>query len=106
MNYRLLIAVTSLFLLSVASVLTITGQASAQTTAATPDSDESIVAAVKSALAAKPELKANDLIITSKNGEVKLAGDVEDGQALYNIGLVAQKVEGVKFVVNEMNPKH
>ncbi|CAK0759345.1 hypothetical protein CCP3SC1_300001 [Gammaproteobacteria bacterium] len=56
-------------------------------------------------LAAKPELKAGDLEITSKAGEVTIAGTVDDGRQLYNIADTAQKVPGVKWIVNEMYPK-
>lgn len=103
MKNRLLIA--ALFAAVAATALPMGGQALAQTAAAAVN-DEALVGAVKAALADKPELKANDLKITSKNGEVTLAGPVEDGRTLYNIGLTVQKVPGVKYVINEMMPKH
>lgn len=80
-------------------------QAMAQTVEAAP-SDDAIVAAVKAALAEKPELKSADLKISSKNGEVTLAGPVEDGRTLFNIAVIVEKIQGVKFVINEMHPKH
>ena len=67
--------------------------------------DDAIVAAVKSALAAKPELKSDTLKITSKKGEVTIAGNVDDGKQLVNIAMTAEKVPGVKAVLNEMYPK-
>ena len=103
MKYRPVLALVALFATAILPVLTFTGQVAAQTAA---PGDEAVVSAVKSTLAARPDLKAGALKITSKNGEVTLAGDVEDGQALYNISLAVQKVDGVKVVINEMSPKH
>lgn len=70
--------------------------------AANPDAE--LVAAVKAELAKQPQLKAGNLDISSKNGEVTVKGDVEDGMQLYQIGLAVQKVKGVKAVINGMNP--
>lgn len=103
MKNRLLRA--ALFASVIGTALPMSGQALAQADAKAPN-DEAIVAAVKAALAGKPELKASDLKVTSKNGEVTLEGPVEDGRTLYNISVAAQKVSGVKFVINEMMPKH
>lgn len=100
MKNRTLIAV--LFASAIAATLPIGGQALAQSAAA-PANDEATVAAVKAALAAKPELKAEDLKVTSKNGEVTIAGTVESGRQLYNVADTAQKVSGVKWVNNEMS---
>jgi osmotically-inducible protein OsmY len=80
------------------------GAALAQSAAAEPD-DAAIVSAVKSALAAKPELKADKLKISSKKGEVSIDGDVEDGQQLFKIAQTAETVAGVKAVINGMQPK-
>lgn len=68
--------------------------------------DEALVASAKAALEARPELDASQLTISSKNAEVTLAGPVEDGAALYQIGLAVQKVPGVKYVINDMMPRH
>lgn len=73
--------------------------------AAPEPSDDSIVAAVKTALAANPALKAGSLKVTSKKGEVTIAGPVDNGHQLYEIAETAQKVPGVKTVNNEMMPK-
>lgn len=70
--------------------------------AANPDAD--LVAAVKAELANQPQLKAGNLDISSKNGEVTVKGNVEDGMQLYQIGLAVQKVKGVKAVINGMTP--
>lgn len=100
MKNRLLIAAS----FASAIALPFGGQALAQSAA--PVDDEAVVANVKAALAAKPELKADHLKITSKKGEVTIAGPVENGTQLYQIGLVAQKAPGVKLIINEMEPKN
>ena len=82
-----------------------TASAQAQTADAAT-SDEALVSSVKTALAAHPEFKADGLKITSKNAEVTLSGLVEDGPTLYKIALEVQKVPGVKYVMNDMTPKH
>lgn len=87
------------------SAVPLTAFAQAQTAAAAT-SDEALVSSVKAALAAHPEFKADDLKITSKNAEVTLSGLVEDGPTLYKIALEVQKVPGVKYVMNDMTPKH
>lgn len=97
MKHRIL--VSALF----ASLVTFGGHAVADS--GTPANDESIVAAVKTALAAKPELKTSDIKIASKSGEVTLSGTVDSGPQLYNIADTAQKVAGVKWVNNEMSVK-
>jgi osmotically-inducible protein OsmY len=93
--------VVSLRVLFIAVALPLAGHALAQ--AAEP-SDEAIVSAVKSALAAKPGLKAGNLKVSSKKGEVTIAGPVADGHQLYQIAETAQAVPGVKTVNNEMMP--
>lgn len=102
MKTRLLIA--ALFASAIATAMPFGSQAFAQ--AAAPADDDAIAAAVKAALAAKPELKADHLQITSKKGEVTIAGPVENGTQLYQIGMVAQKVPGVKYIISEMEPKN
>lgn len=80
------------------------GYASAQS-ATSASSDEEIVKAVKAALTSKPELNAGNLKVSSKNGEVTIAGKVDDGQQLYKIATTAEKVQGVKAVINDMQPE-
>lgn len=104
MKNRMLMA--TLFASAVALTTSFPHVALAQTAAAAPAvSDDALVAAVKAALSAKPELKADDLKITSKQGEVTIAGTVDSGRQLVNIANAAQAVPGVKFVINEMFPK-
>jgi len=97
--------VVAMFASFFACALPLGGQAVAQTAAA-PANDEAVVASVKAALAAKPELKSGDLKIASKNGEVTIAGIVESGSQLYKIADTAQKIPGVKWVNNEMAIKN
>jgi len=68
--------------------------------------DPDIVLAVKAAFAAKPELKANDLKVTIKDGDVTLAGNVDSGAQLYAIATTAQKVKGVKSVFPDVTVKN
>lgn len=68
--------------------------------------DDAIVVSVKAALASKPDLKASDLKTATKNGEVTIAGPVENARQLYNIADTAQKVAGVKSVFNDMYIKN
>ena len=96
--------VVSLLASIAAGSLLLAGQAFAQTSAA-PMDDEAIVAAVKATLASKPDLHTAGLKITSKAGEVTIAGSVESGKQLYNIADTAQKVAGVKSIYNEMIPQ-
>ena len=97
--------IAAVFASLIACALPFGDQAIAQTAVA-PSNDETVVTAVKTALAAKPELNAGDLQITSKNGgEVTIAGKVDSGSQLYNIADTAQKVPGVKWVNNGMSIK-
>ena len=95
----------AMFASVIACALPIGGQAIAQSTAA-PVGDETIVTSVKATLASKPELKASNLKVTSKNGDITISGPVESGHQLYLIADAAQKVAGVKSVYNEMFVKN
>ncbi len=68
-----------------------------------PVTDEQLAVNVKSALDADPELKALDLKVTSKKQEVTIDGKMSDDQQMYKAGVIAEKVPGVKFVINNMN---
>jgi osmotically-inducible protein OsmY len=96
--------IAAMFATVIACALPLGSQAIAQSATA-PVNDEAIVAAVRTALVAKPELKSLDLKITSKNGEVTIAGIVDTGSQLYNVADTAQKVAGVKWVNNGMSVK-
>jgi hypothetical protein len=68
-----------------------------------PVSDEQLASNVKNALDADPELKALDLHVVSKKQEVTIDGKMTDDQQMYKAGVIAEKVPGVKFVINNMN---
>ncbi len=66
-------------------------------------SDEQLATNVKNALDADPELKALDLHVVSKKQEVTIDGKMTDDQQMFKAGVIAEKVPGVKFVINNMN---
>ncbi len=68
-----------------------------------PVSDEQLASNVKNALDADPELKTLDLHVASKKQEVTIDGKMTDDQQMYKAGVIAEKVPGVKFVINNMN---
>ncbi|QEL56456.1 BON domain-containing protein [Chromobacterium paludis] len=67
--------------------------------------DEQLVVSVKQALDADSELKALDLKVSSKKGEVTIEGMMNDDQQMFKAGQIAEKVPGVKFVINNMQAK-
>ncbi|MBV8679165.1 MAG: BON domain-containing protein [Aquitalea sp.] len=68
-----------------------------------PVSDEQLASNVKNALDADPELKALDLHVSSKKQEVTIDGKMTDDQQMFKAGVIAEKIPGVKFVINNMN---
>ncbi|MBX9298710.1 BON domain-containing protein [Chromobacterium vaccinii] len=67
--------------------------------------DEQLAASVKQALDAEPALKPLDLKVSSKKGEVTIEGTMTDDQQMFQAGQAAEKVPGVKFVINKMEQK-
>jgi osmotically-inducible protein OsmY len=67
--------------------------------------DAELAASVKQALDADPELKALDLKVSSSKAEVTIEGPMTDDQQMFKAGQVAEKVPGVKFVINKMEQK-
>ena len=68
-----------------------------------PVSDEQLASTVKNALDSDPELKALNLHVVSKKQEVTIDGKMTDDQQMFKAGVIAEKVPGVKFVINNMN---
>jgi len=97
----------SLFVLSLfAAAMPFCGVAHADNAVAAASSpDEELAARVKATLDAQPELQGLNLKVTSKNAEVTVAGTVDSGEQLYKAGVTAEKVPGVKYVINDMHPK-
>ncbi|BBF83829.1 hypothetical protein DLM_0146 [Aquitalea magnusonii] len=83
--------------------LTIAGAALPAHAEDAPVSDEQLASNVKNALDADPELKALDLHVVSKKQEVTIDGKMTDDQQMFKAGVIAEKVPGVKFVINNMN---
>lgn len=66
-------------------------------------SDDQITEQVKAAIAAEPTLKDQKIDVRTKGGEVNLSGLVTDQQLMVTAGHVAEKVPGVKYVINEID---
>ncbi|MGD1825619.1 Osmotically-inducible protein OsmY, contains BON domain [Chromobacterium violaceum] len=77
----------------------------AEDAAVAAPTDEQLAASVKQALDAEPELKPLDLKVSSKKGEVTIEGVMTDDQQMFKAGQAAEKVPGVKFVINKMEQK-
>lgn len=70
-------------------------------------SDADITAAVEAALAAEPTLKGQKITVTTKgekDKEVTLTGTVTEPMLMVTAAQVAEKVHGVKYVINEIYP--
>ncbi|MDN0073655.1 BON domain-containing protein [Crenobacter sp. SG2303] len=70
--------------------------------AAAQVSDAELAGKVKAALDSDADLKKLNLKVTSKQGEVTITGTMTDDQQMYNAGVIAEKVSGVKYVINNM----
>ncbi|MDN0082982.1 BON domain-containing protein [Crenobacter sp. SG2305] len=70
--------------------------------AAAQVSDSELAGKVKAALDSDADLKKLNLKVTSKQGEVTITGTMTDDQQMYNAGVIAEKVSGVKYVINNM----
>ena len=68
-------------------------------------SDATITAMVKTAIVAKPGLNAMQIDVDTVNGVVTLKGTVDSPQLLESATKVAQTVEGVKAVDNQLTVK-
>lgn len=66
-------------------------------------SDDEISQQVRAALAAEPTLNGQKINVATKGGEVNLTGLVSDQQLMVTAGHVAEKVPGVKYVLNEID---
>lgn len=93
------------------SILT-TGPVNGQENARAPGTtlgneiDDSVVTTrVKSALLADPGIKSFDIGVVTRKGEVQLSGYVDDRAQINRAIDVAQAVEGVQSVGNEMSVK-
>ena len=70
---------------------------------ATGSSDEAITANVKSTFAQHPEIKADQITVTTKDGTVYLSGAVDTTTERKNIETIALQTAGVRKVVNQTN---
>ncbi|MBI3145907.1 MAG: BON domain-containing protein [Pseudogulbenkiania sp.] len=69
-------------------------------------SDAALAAKVKAAIDANPTLKAFDLKVSGKSNDVTIEGSVDEGLQMAEVGMIAEKIEGVKFVFNKIMPKN
>ncbi|KMN35941.1 MULTISPECIES: BON domain-containing protein [Chromobacterium] len=72
----------------------------------TPPTDEELAASVQQALNSDAELQTLGLKVSSKKSEVTIEGGMTDDQQMFKAGQIAEKVPGVKFVINNMVPKN
>ncbi|AXE29126.1 transporter [Chromobacterium phragmitis] len=77
----------------------------AEDAAVAAPTDEQLAVSVKQALDAEPDLKPLDLKVSGKKGEITIEGAMSDDQQMFKAGQVAEKVPGVKFVINKMEQK-
>lgn len=65
-------------------------------------SDAVIAYRVREAILLNPRISAQDIIVTSDNRVVELAGDVDLPEQVAEAELTASAVEGVEYVVNAL----
>lgn len=67
--------------------------------------DGIITSKVKSALLADPAIKSLDIAVVTRKGEVQLSGFVDNQAQIDQATALAEKVEGVTKIANEMSVK-
>lgn len=67
--------------------------------------DLKLSADVKAAIEASAPLKAFNLKVVAKDGNVTIDGAVDQGLQMAEVGMIAEKVAGVKFVFNNILPR-
>ncbi len=82
------------------SVVSATDRATTQSAAAVDDS--AITTKLKAAVLAEPGLKTLDINVDTKNGVVTLAGTVESPDLKERAVMLAQQVEGVRSVSDQL----
>nr|WP_176426092.1 BON domain-containing protein [Chromobacterium sp. ASV5] len=86
------------------SALLLSGVAGSAFADAPAPSDEELAVSVKQALDADADLKPLNLTVVSQKSEVTIQGKMTDDQQMFKAGQIAEKVPGVKFVINKMEP--
>ena len=74
----------------------------ATTKAAAAVDDSAITTKVKAAVMAEPGLKSLDINVETKNGVVTLAGTVQSSELKHRAVTLAQQVEGVRSVSDQL----
>ncbi|SCK21507.1 BON domain-containing protein [Vogesella sp. LIG4] len=67
--------------------------------------DLKLASDVKAAIDSSDTLKAFNLKVSAKDGNVTIEGTVDQGLQMADVGMAAEKVPGVKFVFNNIMPK-
>jgi hyperosmotically inducible protein len=67
--------------------------------------DATITAKVKAAIIAEPTLKATDIKVDTANGVVTLSGDIDTVEKVQRATQLAQNVDGVRTVNNQLSVK-
>ncbi len=67
--------------------------------------DAALASAVKTALTAAPALSGLNLTVSSAKGDVRIEGEMNDPTQMFEAGVIAGEVPGVKNVVNDMRLK-
>jgi hyperosmotically inducible protein len=65
--------------------------------------DATITAKVKAALVAAPDLHAMEIKVNTEDGVVTLTGAIDNQQAIAHAAQVAQTVDGVKTINNQLS---
>ena len=82
-----------------------TDRATTATAAAVSAEDDAISAKVKAAIVADPSLSAQQIKVDTKNAVVTLNGNVDDSMSKSRAMQVAQTVNGVRTVVDNLEVK-
>jgi hyperosmotically inducible periplasmic protein len=106
-----LIATAIIAALSATACSTAQPQAAAPAPAAKPavasaaQTDAELASAVQAALNANADLKKLNIKVSSKDKDVTLSGNVPTGAHMATAGVIAQKVKGVRYVLNNLMPQ-
>lgn len=68
--------------------------------------DLELAGKVKAAIESNKTLQSFNLKVSTKNGDVTIDGVVDEGQQMAEVGMLVEKVPGVKYVFNNIMPKN
>ncbi|WP_083930262.1 BON domain-containing protein [Chitiniphilus shinanonensis] len=79
--------------------------APAPAAAPAPLKDEALAKAVKTALDADADIARFDLKVSGKGEDVTIEGATDTGVQMAQAGMIAEKVPGVRYVMNNIQPR-